>query len=1517
MATSLDVSETGPSTFAGCGCGVCAMGGGGAASGGGGTGSPAASPAFASLETLATFLSDGYWGPLDRQWDLTSSAQVYSQAGVLSYAVDYPGDDALAADRQALVAQAMQTIAGLMGFSVVGVNDPTAADITFFDTDARNSAYASSVQFMNTTYNTRASISLPDDWAGGDSSLTSFTFQTILHEVLHTMGLGHGGFYNFDPDSPDPITYQNNAIYANDMYPNSIMSYFTVGETPFASGFSDLIVLTPQAADLRALDQLYASQGFSPLTRFQGDTIWGRDTNLTSHQHGIYALLEQMADDGMFTIVDGGGIDTVDFSHFAADQRIDLTPGSWANAGAVRSSIGGRTGNMSIAPGTVIENARTGDGNDTILGNSSANSLSGGAGRDRIDGFGGNDTINGGAGGDTLAGGAGDDLFLYTPGFFGSTMFHDGEDVFGGDGFDIVRLFGAGTVDLTFARFQSVERFDFSTTLAAGQTQTLILGQGAFTGALALPSTTRVHAGAQGTAVLALQMTTTSWTTLPDFIFGGAGLPRFEVRGTIGNDTIAGSMRNESLTGGLLGDDNIDGGRGSDTVVGGDGNDTLTGGLSDNGADAVYGGNGNDSVSGGDGNDTVDGGAGNDLVYGGAGNDSVLGGSDEDFLFGEAGNDTLDGGFGTDRLFGGTGDDSMRGGAGSDDLDGGAGNDTLWGDWGGVGHGNDTLLGETGDDVLAGQFGNDSLRGGFGNDILRGGQGSDTLVGDEGDDLLRGDAEATGAITPNGAADLLQGGTGNDTLYGEAGDDTLFGNTGNDLLFGGAGNDSLEGEGQDALFGEAGDDQVSILTATAGVAVYGGAGNDTVSVGAGAAVLYGGDGNDVVLGGADNNVLLGEAGDDTINALDGNDFLNGGEGRDSLFGSGGNDRLFGLDGADTINGGEGDDSLVGDALPTGTLPAGEAGDTIRGGGGRDTLWGQGGGDSLLGNDGNDILYGGTGRDTLEGGTGNDTLYAEADDDVLFADIGYDSLFGGSGNDRLVGSTDGGFLSGGTGNDTLAVYGANTQAYGGADDDRIFAAPFQWDAATVYAGGTGSDRLHVDGWGAAPGPVTVNLATGLVTSGALQKTLSSIENLTLDIGVAATVVSGFASSVYLMGTIPSATFIFASGTAGERIATLGTGTLNLSAIAPVAGGLSVNMFTGATNIGAEYDGFRIVIGGAAGEAITIARAVGSRAEGMGGDDTLTALEDGALLYGGEGNDRLVMGNGDATLAGGDGDDVLISTGHGGQIFGAAGLDRLEYQTDVGMFLALGASGAATTDAFGAQVSGVENVSGGSGNDTLTGNTFGNALAGGLGDDLLDGAGGNDTLSGGAGNDTLVGGPGADRYDGGLGFDIVDCAGLTQDAVISLGRFSLPDGDRAISGVEGILGGSGNDRITGDAAGNLFQGNAGNDTLSGEGGADTLQGGEGNDVLGGGAGNDVLRGDAGVDRFVFAPLGGDDTIQEFEFGADLLDVLSFSSLDLLEYAAEAGGVRVLFGVPGSVLLQGATLAEVDANWATMLV
>ncbi|MFM7073741.1 MAG: Ig-like domain-containing protein [Planctomycetota bacterium] len=97
------------------------------------------------------------------------------------------------------------------------------------------------------------------------------------------------------------------------------------------------------------------------------------------------------------------------------------------------------------------------------------------------------------------------------------------------------------------------------------------------------------------------------------------------------------------------------------------------------------------------------------------------------------------------------------------------------------------------------------------------------------------------------------------------------------------------------------------------IIVYGGAGNDSISVHKRVTQrvkLFGGDGNDYLQGGRGNDWLDGGDGDDVLSGGAGHDVLMGGAGRDQLQGGAGDDLLVGGDGADYLDGGRGTNLLT-------------------------------------------------------------------------------------------------------------------------------------------------------------------------------------------------------------------------------------------------------------------------------------------------------------------------------------------------------------------------------------------------------------------------------------------------------------------------------------------------------------------------------------------------------------------------------------------------------------------------------
>ena len=288
----------------------------------------------------------------------------------------------------------------------------------------------------------------------------------------------------------------------------------------------------------------------------------------------------------------------------------------------------------------------------------------------------------------------------------------------------------------------------------------------------------------------------------------------------------------------------------------------------------------------------------------------------------------------------------------------------------------------------------------------------------------------------------------------------------------------------------------------------------------------------------------------------------------------------------------------------------------------------------------------------------------------------------------------------------------------------------------------------------------------------------------------------------------------------------------------------------------------------------------------GDDTLTAFASlPATLNGGPGNDTLVGGSANDTLNGGPGNDVLRgmagndvmngddgndtfdegSAANGSDVMnGGAGIDTVDYSART-VALVVTMDGVAANDGEVGENDNVkadiENLKGGSGNDTITGNALSNVITGGAGNDVMNGGAGDDVFPQGAaadGNDTISGGPGVDKVDYSRRSDDITA---TLDGVTPSGDLAASEADILGSDVENLEGGAGDDVLTGNASANELVGGAGDDTISSLGGDDTIEGGEGDDDISCGAGFDVTVGRIGNDtidpdcEIRRAPIHGD--------------------------------------------------------------
>lgn len=223
-------------------------------------------------------------------------------------------------------------------------------------------------------------------------------------------------------------------------------------------------------------------------------------------------------------------------------------------------------------------------------------------------------------------------------------------------------------------------------------------------------------------------------------------------------------------------------------------------------------------------------------------------------LNGQDGTDTIDasampagvvliGGDDDDTLTGSNFDDTISGNGGDDEIDGSLGTDVL------VETGNvdftltDTTLDGLGMDMLT-SIEQAQLTGGFSANTIDASAftGQTTLLGLGGGDTLTGGTDS----------DSLSGGTGDDEVNGGAGDDVLSNETGDDTLSGDAGNDTISGgDGNDEVNGGTDNDEILITYVGGNVTVDAGMGTDRVIIDdsrlglSGSVDVDGGDGTDL------------------------------------------------------------------------------------------------------------------------------------------------------------------------------------------------------------------------------------------------------------------------------------------------------------------------------------------------------------------------------------------------------------------------------------------------------------------------------------------------------------------------------------------------------------------------------------------------------------------------------------------------------------------------------------------------
>lgn len=1298
----------------------------------------------------------------------------------------------------------------------------------------------------------------------GDTLIGNALVNTITGSLGNDTLSGLGG--------NDTLDGRSGSDWVDYSYASSVSVNLATGDGVVSGSDTDKLI---------SIENVIGSNGADTLTGVQGsvNTLLGKDGNDI-----FYGYLDGDTLDG------GSGVDSVDYGNISASVNITL---------------GGSNADRLIE----IENVYGSTNKDTIVGSNDVNILDGRGDNDILNGMGGDDTLYGGAGNDTLIGGIGADLL--DGGSGQDTADYSASNAIIANLTTNTVMDGLGGTD-TLTSIEIVKGSLYNDTMTGSSNSDTFIGMGGNDTFIATLGND-IYYGAELGVSSDSYKDRVDYSSLSSIDHIVADLSTNTVtllnasNATLATDTL---YSIEEVYG-TSGNDTLKGGSGlSNTLYGADGDDTLTGNLD---GDVLDGGNGMNlaDYSARTQNLTVDLSVSSKNIYqtgttptasnsdtlaniqqisGGSGNDKFIGNSTDNIFIGGAGNDTFIGGAGNDTFIGGTdathdsGTDTADYSSSITSIDadltrlsgqviGNAvtdGTDTLYGIENIIGTAQaDTLVGDANANVLTGGAGDDTLKGNGGADQLLGGLGNDTIFGGFDGDYIDGGAISernivdystfasastinlsTGKAYLNSTPTLFDtlsniqnvvGTTASDTivgkssvvntLFGGAGDDTLSGNLDGDLLDGGAHTigDTADYSAYTASTNLTVDMGAQTIAQTSNSAnkdsfqnieiIKTGAGADTFTVNAtfdtGNYTLDGGSGEDTIDYGA-----ISEA----INVT-----LNGATNTTVIVGTaGGNDDV--IANIEDVKGSKVDDTIVGDGLSN-KLYGNEGNDTLDGGAGSDVLYGGDGNDVIVGTqDGvSDVYYGGNASGTDTGTMDRIDYTAVASNITLTSGtnvsnsaVGADILNGieifdsGSGADTLSGGSASITIYGNLGSDKITGGTGNDLLYG----DTI--GNIHADSQNILAGGAGNDTLYA---GSAGDTLRGDAGNDTMFGGAGIDTLDYVtNNIAITALLNAGVINGDGSDIIDTTTIE----ILKSGSGADNITGADTGVLS-------------TIYTGA------------------------------------GNDTINGGALAERLYGEAGNDTLRGGGGADTIFGGSDNDLIYGAIDGDKVYGDNGSGNIAGSSDTLDFSDLSSAlvidmVAGTVNTTASTFSEIENITGGSGNDTIYGDANANILKGGSGDD------------------TIFTSQGIDTIDGGIGIDTVDFSAISTASInVNLSSLQvLNDGygnAESIQNIENINGGNyaggdtlygdgmdntmygnlgsdqlsgndGNDVLYGDNVGNTHTTNDGHNTLDGGAGSDTLYAGDSGDTLIGGAGNDTLYGAAGADILVGGT--GDDTL-----------------------------------------------------------
>lgn len=345
-------------------------------------------------ETLPTYAIDAldsgaYWdfsfGARQLKFSFMTAAPSYSSGSETTAFMP------LTDSQKTVVREIMQQYESLLNIDFVEVTDSNSGvDIRFGRCDQSSLGYAYLPGVVGWPALPGSNNLAGDVWI--DTNPDAFNsgldrgdplYSAFIHEIGHALGLQH-------PFETPSLASLGHGAEDSDRY--TVMSY---------TGRADGVVVEISG---NSLGYRYSAYNFEPETPMLYDigvlqSMYGANTGAYS---GDSLWTVPSTRPAFMTIWDGGGNDTLSAAGFTTNARIDLQEGHYSSIGGLGYCVNGvwtaspptwysgtyhatyGADNVAIAYGCVIENAIGGNGNDILIGNGQANTLTGGTGADRF-----------------------------------------------------------------------------------------------------------------------------------------------------------------------------------------------------------------------------------------------------------------------------------------------------------------------------------------------------------------------------------------------------------------------------------------------------------------------------------------------------------------------------------------------------------------------------------------------------------------------------------------------------------------------------------------------------------------------------------------------------------------------------------------------------------------------------------------------------------------------------------------------------------------------------------------------------------------------------------------------------------------------------------------------------------------------------------------------------------------------------------------------------------------------------